>query len=139
MRALFFAVVLAGALGSAGCSVAGAAFGATTPRYEHTEWPRSNVELGSRVRVRTRNVGADSASITDVEGRYGGVRDGLLSVTDEDGREHELPIRDIGGLRVRNGSYWKEGLLLGTAADAILVVTVVAVTQGANVSVVTGH
>lgn len=133
------AFLIAGCLGASGCTVAGVAMGAAMPRYEPTEWPRSNVELGTQVRVRTRNIGADFAGASEVAGRYGGTREGLLSVTDEEEREHEIPTRDIVDLQVRSGTEWKKGLLVGAAADTVLLLTVLAVTHGANVSVVTGQ
>ena len=60
-----------------------------------------------------------------------------MSVTDEAGREHELPVRDIVGVEVRSGTQWKKGLLIGAAADALVVATAIAIANGANVSIAT--
>jgi hypothetical protein len=137
MRTFLSAFIIAASLAAGGCTVAGAALGASTPHYEPTAWPRSNVELGAHVRVRMRNVGADSPLPRALEGR--GIREELMSLTDDDGREHELPVRDVVALDVRNGSQWQKGLLLGAAADTMIVVAVVAVARGANISFVTGQ
>ena len=133
-----FVVVLCASLAASGCTIAGAAIGAATPSYERSDWPRSSVEIGTRVRVRIRNVGADSVRIAELDGRYGGVRDGVLAVTDEDGREHEVMVRDVIDVEIRSGTEWKKGLLLGAAADTIVLVAAVAIANGANVSIATG-
>jgi hypothetical protein len=133
------AVVLALSLASGGCTVAGTAIGAASPRYERANWPRDGVELGTEIRVRQRSVGADAVEVREIDGRYGGIRDGWMSVTDHDGREHEVAVRDIVDLRVRNGSHWQKGLLLGAAADAVIVTAAIAIANGANVSIATGR
>jgi hypothetical protein len=40
---------------------------------------------------------------------------------------------------VRSGTQWKKGLFIGAAADALVAVTVLAIANGANVSIVTGQ
>jgi len=137
MRRVFHALLISTVLATSGCTIAGTAIGAATPRYEHSDWRSSHVELGSRVRVRLRSVGSDVVVADRLEGRYGGVHEELLSITDDDEREHELPVRDVVDLEVRSGSQWAKGLLLGAATDTIVVVAVVAVTQGANISIAT--
>ena len=133
------AVLVAASLVTSGCTIAGTASGAATPRYQTTDWRHSPVELGARVRVHVRNLGADSLVPGHIDGRYGGVHDGLLSGTDDDGREHEVSARDVVDVEVQRGTEWKKGLLIGAAADTLLVVAVVAVTNGANVSIATSR
>jgi hypothetical protein len=138
MRATLAAILLCASLVTSGCTIAGSAIGAGTPRYETTDWRQTAVPLGTQVRVRVRNIGTDAVVVGEISGRYGGIREGLLSVTDEDGREHELAVRDVVDLEVRSGTQWKKGLLLGAAADAIIVTVAVAIANGANVSLTTG-
>jgi hypothetical protein len=138
MRAFLVALFCTSLLTS-GCTIVGTAVGASTPRYEATARPLSDIEIGTRVRVRLRVIGADAAGIAEVHGRYGGIRDGIVSVLDADGRERELPAQDVVDLDVENGTEWRKGLLLGAAADLILVAAGVAIANGANVSIATGH
>jgi hypothetical protein len=141
MKRVALPVILSMSLATSGCTLAGVAIGAATPRYERTESPRQEgiVDLGTQIRVRVRSVGSDSVVIEEIDGRYGGIRDGWMSVTDADGHEHELPVSDIVELRVRSGTEWKKGLLLGAAADAVLVMAAVMIRSGADVSIATGR
>lgn len=118
------AAVLALATLSCGCTVLGAAAGAGMPHYEPTAWPHERVARGSEVRVRVRAVGADSARVREIDGRYGGVRDGALVLMDDAG---EIPLRDVAGVETREGSEWKKGLLLGAVVDVCAAAAVVAV------------
>jgi hypothetical protein len=138
VRTVLSALVLSTALATSGCTVAGGAIGAAIPRYERSDWARETIPLGTEVRVRVRRVGADAVGAAEIKGRYGGVREGLLSVTDDEGLEHELAVRDIVGLDIRRGTQWKRGILLGAAADAVVAVAAIAIANGANVSVATG-
>ena len=70
--------------------------------------------------------------------RYAGIRDGVLTVVDESGQEHEVSTRDVIDVDVRNGTEWKKGLILGAAADVIMVTAALVISNGGNVSVVTG-
>jgi hypothetical protein len=124
-------------LAASGCTLAGTAIGAEIPRYERVEWQREGIPLGTEVRVRLRRVGTDAFAADEIRGRYGGIQDGLFSVTDDRGREHELAVGDLRDLEVRRGTEWKKGLVLGAAADAIVVVAAVAIANGANVSIAT--
>lgn len=134
---LFVLCLSCAALANSGCTIAGTAIGAATPRYERTDWPRDRVELGARVRVHVRTIGSEAVRTTEVDGRYGGVHEGILSVTDDDGREHEIAARDVLDVEVRNGTEWKKGLLLGAAGDALIVVAAVVVANDGNVSITT--
>lgn len=139
MRAIFATILLSTSLATNGCTAVGAAIGATSPRYVAAAWPRETVPLGTEVRVRIRTVGADAVVVTQVDGRYGGLRDGLLSVTDDNGHEHELAVRDVVDVEVRTGTRWKEGLLLGAGADAVIVIAAIAIANGGDVSIATGR
>lgn len=119
-----------------GCTLVGTGLGASIPHYESRDWQREEIPLGTTVRVRVRSVGGDSTN-ADVVGRYGGVRDGLLTITDSDEREHAVPVSDIVSVDVKSGTEWKKGLLLGAAADAVIVTVAVLATNGMNVSVST--
>jgi hypothetical protein len=139
MNRSVLATLLCVSLATTGCTLAGAAVGASMPRYEHAEWPRTEIALGSEVRVHLRNVGADSVQLEEITGRYGGVHDGVLSVTDEAGHEHELAVRDVVDVEVSSGTQWAKGLALGAVTDAVVVATAIAIANGANVSIATGR
>lgn len=136
MRSIFHGLLIASLLATSGCTLAGAAVGATRPHYQSQEWTRESVELGAEVRVRMRTVGGDTPT-REVRGRYGGIHDGLMSVTDTAGHEHELPVRDVAEVEVRRGTLWKEGLLLGAAIDTLVVIGALAIANGADLSVAT--
>lgn len=120
---------------ASGCTVIGAAAGAGIDHYEATAWPQARVEPGTPVRVRTRAVGSDSLRAADVDGRYGGVHDGMLVLTDTDRGEQQIPLADVVEVEVRRGSEWKKGLLLGAIVDTCLVVAVIGATQSQNASI----
>jgi len=133
------AFVFAGVLATTGCTLAGAGLGASIPQYESRDWQHEEIPLGTTVRVRVRSVGGDSAN-ADVVGRYGGVREGFLLITDGNDREHAVPISDVLSLDVKTGSEWKKGLLLGATADTVIVIVALAAASGGNVSVnLAGH
>lgn len=134
VRSIGAALMTSAALATSACTIAGAAMGAASPHYESSDWPREAIPLGVDVRVRVRKVGTDSLVFSEIEGRYGGVHDGLLSVTDDTGHQHELAVRDVIDLDVRSGTQWKKGLLLGAAADGVVAIVAVAIANGENMS-----
>lgn len=129
----FVALAIA-SLGS-GCTAVGAAAGAGIPRYESTAFQHARIEPGTEVRVRTRGVGSDSVRAADVDGRYGGVHDGMLLVTDTDRGQQDIPLSDVADVQVRSGSEWKKGLLLGAIVDTCIALAIVGATQSSNASI----
>lgn len=137
-RIVLFAALATSAPLAIGCSLIGAGIGSAVPRYETVD-ARRRVELGEDLRVvLLRPHRADDLMPRDggghVDGRYAGIHDGVLSLTvDGQAEPREIPLTDVAELRVRQGSYWTTGLVIGGAVDAtFIVVALVAASQWEN-------
>ena len=146
MRCLVFASIVALAMTPilGGCSLVGAGIGSAVPRYE-TATPTRSLHLDEEIRVvlYRRSSPNESNEPNDVvprgggervDGRYAGIRSGVLSVYVEGRVEpREIPLTEISEIRVRNGTYWATGLIAGGAVDAtLLTLVIVAVTQAGD-------
>jgi hypothetical protein len=109
-RALLVAGLVALLATSTGCCSSigmglGTAVGAGVPRYSTIE--ANDPRLSTDENVQVRATGGAS-----VEGRYVGVRDGALIVSNDSG-EHAIAPETIRELRVKNGTYWERGMVTG--------------------------
>lgn len=124
--------------GSSGCSVAGFYVGSSTPRYERItvstsslEW-RDQIRYGEQIGIRpkqngSREIGQSAAPWRD--GVYEGIDDDVLAISTVDGPDR-IPLVDIDEVRVRRGSHWATGVLVGALVDAVIVGCIVASLTG---------
>jgi hypothetical protein len=113
---------------SSGCSAIGLGIGAATTRPEQVIVTPTG-PLPEDVRYEKVRVGyrADDRKDEWIEGRYQGVRDGTL-ISSNDTGEHAIPLTSVREVRVKGGSYWATGLIVGAVIDvALVVITVVSV------------
>jgi hypothetical protein len=127
-RLLLISAVAASCAALGGCTLVGAGIGSAVPRYERTTNRTRPIDLGEEIRVvLLRSPSASDILPRDggghVDGRYAGIHEGLLAVT-IDGRvePREIPLTDVDEVRVRDGSYWLTGLIVGGSVDATLIV-----------------
>jgi hypothetical protein len=114
-----------------GCSLIGAGIGSAVPRYEARSWRELHVDDEVRVDLlRPPNAGdvLPRGSGDHVDGRYAGTHDGMLRLTvDGLAEPREIPLTEIGAVRIRDGSHWAAGLIAGGVVDAtVLTLAVIA-------------
>lgn len=138
MRPLRALVLLLSLVTMSGCSAAGYCIGASTPHYEHHTVSASSLrwsdevhqgeEIGFRARRRgSREIGDDAAPWRN--GIYEGIDDDTLAISTSDGPDR-IPLVDIDEVRVRRGTEWVTGTLVGALVDAIIVGSIVATLKG---------
>jgi len=139
--AALFAVVLSAGSTEA-CSLVGLGVGAATPKYQSLpERPADTwmeeLHSGDIIRVRRHVVQSyETAGLGTsewIDGRYEGIRDQKLLILVDGSRElepAEIPLTDVTDVKVRRGSHWVTGLLVGAVVDAVVVGFVAATTVG---------
>jgi hypothetical protein len=118
------AVVLAASFVLEGCLLIGLGIGAAVPRYQE-KWYTAAANPEELPKGR----GVEVTAITglgqeQIDGSLEGVKDGKL-VVDSGYGTRTIPLDHVMTIRLRDGSYWATGLIMGAVVDAVVVVLAV--------------
>jgi len=118
------AVVLAASFVLEGCSLIGMGIGAAVPRYQDMPYRATTtpdeLPMGRDVEV-TAVTGLGQEQI---DGAIDSVHDGKL-VVDSGYGPRTISLDHVRTIRLRDGSYWATGLVMGAVVDAVVLACIV--------------
>lgn len=121
------AITVAAALMTNGCGLAFMGLGSAVPRYATIS--RADVSKGDEIRVQVASLAHEpvvdlSGSPGLLSGRYAGIEEGKVVVVTSEGSRSFAPS-ELSKIEIREGSQWKNGLLIGSAVDVGIVTLLV--------------